>query len=69
VKLLVVLNSENNNTCLAPILGQYMIKPLDFVERVKKINKFDHDKINSSLLVAVSLEVGKNNVYKVIPRA
>jgi len=68
VKLLVFLNSENNNTCLAPILAQYNIKPVEFLDRLKRVFSFNDEKIDNSLVVSIILSIGKNNIYDIISR-
>ncbi|MCA2612747.1 MAG: hypothetical protein IM521_23800 [Microcystis sp. M27BS1] len=71
--------SENNSNILAPILGQYGIKPLDFVVKLKesfmllvgehKENKFESNEVEfllKSLVFSFLLFVGKNNMYNII---
>jgi hypothetical protein len=58
IKLNVYLASENNSNILAPILGQYGIKPLDFILKLK-------DNLLKSLIFSFILLIGKNNVYTI----
>lgn len=76
IKLNIFLASENNSNILAPILGQYGIKPLDFVVKLKESfmllvgeNKFESSEIEfllKSLVFSFILFVGKNNIYNIV---
>jgi hypothetical protein len=64
--------SENNSNILAPILGQYGIKPADFILKLKDTFiitvKNQHDIINDLLTYLVFsfiLKIGKNNSYAI----
>lgn len=66
--LCIGLNSDNNNNILAPILGQYNIKPQDFLldlrEKFLKDNIIDEDILNS-ITIPVRIIFIKNNVYNI----
>lgn len=66
------LASENNSNILAPILGQYGIKPSDFLVKLKevflhtfkgKIEHIDIDMLLNVLIFSFVLSIGKNNTY------
>lgn len=64
VNLSIYLNSENNVNILAPILGQYNIKPLELLTKVNDkffLNQcFIHEDIKNNLLVPLIVEFSKN---------
>lgn len=73
IKLSIFLNSENNSNILSPILGQYGIKPVDFLDVVKqKFFKGNEEVlpvfINENLVLSLYVEFGKNNTYNIILR-
>lgn len=78
IKLNIFLASENNSNILAPILGQYGIKPSDFILKLKDnflsnvllnkgaVQENDIDLLLKNLIFSFILSIGKNNVYSII---
>jgi hypothetical protein len=66
--------SENNSNILAPILGQYGIKPSDFTVKLKDAfintvslsNVGNMDILLNNLVFSFVLYIGKNNVYRFV---
>lgn len=71
IKLNVFLMSDNNSNILAPILGQYGIKPSDFITRLKdtfiSTNKLSNiDVLLIHLVFSFIVYIGKNNAYRFV---
>jgi len=66
--------SENNSNILAPILGQYGIKPSDFTTKLKDAfmntvslsNLGNIDILLNNLIFSFVLYIGKNNIYRFV---
>jgi hypothetical protein len=66
--------SENNSNILAPILGQYGIKPSDFTAKLKDAfintvslsNVGNMDILLNNLVFSFVLYIGKNNAYRFV---
>lgn len=73
VKLNIFMFSENNTNVLSPILGQYGIKPLDFLQELKlKFKSLKEvglsDEVVQGVLLSIFVTFSKNNKYDIIFR-
>ena len=59
IKLNIWLESENNNNLLSPILGQYNIKPMDFINEISTKIK-DPFNIKHNLIIPITVTFIKN---------